>query len=67
MDGNIEIRKFDVYIVAQVDLEADYNSALNKRFRILANYIFGGNHQKSKISVTAPVTGENLSDCLTTL
>jgi DNA gyrase inhibitor GyrI len=61
-DGNIEIRKYDDYIVAQVDLEADYNSALNKGFRILANYIFGGNHQKSKISMTAPVTGENLSD-----
>ena len=48
-DENIEIRKYDDYIVAQVDLEADYNYALNKGFRILANYIFGGNHQKSKI------------------
>ncbi len=48
--------------MAQVDLEADYSSALNKGFSILAGYIFGGNHQKSKISMTAPVTGENLSD-----
>ena len=48
-DENIEIRKYDDYIVAQIDLTSDYNSALNKGFRILANYIFGGNHQKSKI------------------
>ena len=60
-DGNIEIRKYKDYIVAQVDLEADYDSALSKGFRILAGYIFGGNHQKSEISMTAPVTGENLS------
>jgi hypothetical protein len=31
-DGNIEIRKYDDYIVAQLDLEADYSSALNKGF-----------------------------------
>jgi len=59
-EENIEIRKYDDYIVAQVDLEADYSSALSNGFSILAGYIFGGNHKKSKISMTAPVTGENL-------
>lgn len=61
-DGNIEIRRYDDYIVAQVDLASDYNSALNSGFSILAGYIFGANHKKSKISMTAPVTGENLSE-----
>ena len=61
-EGDIEIRLYDDYISAHVDLEADYDSALNKGFRILANYIFGANHKKSKIKMTAPVTGENLSD-----
>ena len=61
-DGNIEIRNYDDYIVAQVELETDYSSALSNGFSILAGYIFGGNHKKSKISMTAPVTGENLSE-----
>jgi CRISPR/Cas system CMR-associated protein Cmr1 (group 7 of RAMP superfamily) len=61
-EGDIEIRIYDDYIVAQVDVEADYDSALNKGFRILANYIFGANHKKSNIKMTVPVTGENLSD-----
>jgi len=61
-DGNIEIRKYEDYIVAQVDVEADYRSALYKGFRILAGYIFGANHKKSELSMTAPVTGENLSE-----
>lgn len=61
-DGDIEIRKYDDYIVAQVDIESDYGSALNKGFRILANYIFGANHKKSNIKMTTPVTGENLNE-----
>jgi DNA gyrase inhibitor GyrI len=61
-DGDIEIRKYDDYIVAQVDIESDYDSALTNGFRILANYIFGANHKKSNIKMTAPVTGENLTE-----
>lgn len=61
-EGDIEIRLYDDYIVAQVDVKADYDSALNKGFRILANYIFGANQKKSNIKMTVPVTGENLSD-----
>jgi hypothetical protein len=60
-DGNIEIRKYKDYIMAQVDVEADYGSAMYKGFSILAGYIFGANHKKSELSMTTPVTGENLS------
>lgn len=61
-EGNIEIRRYDGYILAQVEVEADYESALNMGFRILANYIFGANHKKTKIPMTAPVSGENLTE-----
>lgn len=61
-EDNIEIRKYDDYILAQVEVEADYGSALNMGFSILANYIFGANHKKTKIPMTAPVSGENLTE-----
>jgi len=61
-DDNVEIRVYPGYILAQVDVEADFDSAIGIGFRILANYIFGGNKKKSKISMTAPVSGENLSE-----
>lgn len=61
-DGDIEIRNYKDFIMAQVDVEADYDSALTQGFRILAGYIFGANHKKSKLPMTAPVTGINLSE-----
>ncbi len=60
-DGNFEIREYDDYILAQVDVEADYRNALGMGFSILANYIFGGNKKKSKIPMTTPVAGVNVS------
>jgi SOUL heme-binding protein len=61
-DGDVEIRVYPGYILAQVDVKADFDSAIGMGFRILANYIFGGNKKKSRISMTAPVSGENLSE-----
>ena len=58
-DGNFEIRRYDDYILAQVDVQADYKKAMSMGFSILANYIFGGNTKKSKIPMTTPVTGVN--------
>lgn len=55
-DNKFEIREYDEYIVAQVELDGDFSSALQKGFRILANYIFGGNTSKSNIDMTIPVT-----------
>lgn len=58
-EGNFEIRKYEDYILAQVDVQADYKRAMSIGFSILANYIFGGNTKKSKIPMTTPVTGVN--------
>jgi hypothetical protein len=60
-DNDIEIRMYPGYILAQVDIESDYDQAIGKGFSILANYIFGGNKKRSKIDMNAPVSGENIS------
>lgn len=52
---NYEIRKYDKYIEASVVVDGTGRLALNEGFRILANYIFGGNLGNQKVSMTAPV------------
>lgn len=41
---------------------ADYDQAIGMGFSILATYIFGGNKKSHKISMNAPVSGENISN-----
>jgi SOUL heme-binding protein len=53
-DG-VEIRRYGVRIAAETTVNADEESARNTGFRRLARYIFGGNHTKAKIAMTAPV------------
>ena len=55
---SIEIRTYAAYILAQVDVESDFDGALRNGFEILAHYIFGGNRKKESISMTAPVSEE---------
>ena len=50
-----ELRQYAPYIVAEVDLPGDMDSADNKAFRILAGYIFGDNEAAEKMEMTAPV------------
>jgi hypothetical protein len=57
-DGDIEIRQYDDFIVAETIVEADYDDAGSTGFRRLAGYIFGKNKQEQKISMTAPVLQE---------
>lgn len=52
---NIEIREYDPLIVAQVQVSGDREIAINSGFRLLADYIFGNNVSKEKITMTAPV------------
>jgi hypothetical protein len=55
-DRGFEIREYDAQFLAQVDGSGTWNEALNRGFRILADYIFGGNETGAKIAMTAPVT-----------
>jgi hypothetical protein len=58
-ENKFEIRDYEQYIVAEVDVEASYNGALNTGFGILAGYIFGGNSARTSIAMTAPVTEQS--------
>jgi hypothetical protein len=60
-EDNFEIRKYPDYILAQVDVEADFDGAIRVGFSILANYIFGGNRKRSSIPMTTPVSEEKIS------
>lgn len=54
--GPIQIREYEPTIVAEVEVEGERYAAINRGFRILARYIFGGNQGERKIAMTAPVT-----------
>jgi len=50
-----EVRSYEPYITAQVEVGGTYDEALNEGFRILADYIFGNNTKQTDIAMTAPV------------
>ena len=55
-DNKFEVREYEEYILAEVEIDGDFGSALQKGFRVLAEYIFGGNTSKARINMTVPVT-----------
>lgn len=59
-DGKFEIRKYQEYINASVEIESDFRDALGKGFGILADYIFGNNRAKTSIQMAAPVTEQKV-------
>ncbi len=54
-DGAIELRDYAPMIVAQVSVEGERKEAINKGFRLIADYIFGNNSASQKVAMTAPV------------
>ena len=64
-----EVRRYEPYLVAEVDVQGDFGEAGNKAFRLLAGYIFGDNQADEKMSMTAPVEsrpkGDNLRMSMT--
>lgn len=62
-DQNIEVRDYQSYIIAEVNVLSDsYASAGNQAFGLLADYIFGNNKSKVKLSMTAPVSTKKSSE-----
>jgi hypothetical protein len=55
-DGNFELRRYEPYIVAEIEVSASFEEAGNVAFRPLAAYIFGENRGSEKMEMTAPVT-----------
>jgi hypothetical protein len=56
--GCIQVRQYKPMIVAQTEVDANYDEASNKAFSRLFNYINGNNKKQQKISMTAPVLME---------
>ena len=54
--GNVELRRYAAYVVAEVVLDTSAEDAGNQAFPILAGYIFGKNKGEKKFAMTAPVT-----------
>ena len=50
-----ELRQYENLIVAEVQVEGEFDEVGNEAFRILASYIFGKNQQQTKMAMTAPV------------
>jgi hypothetical protein len=60
-----EIRNYEASLFTAVKLSTnDYKQASSKGFSILAGYIFGGNKNNEKISMTSPVS-MSLEDSMT--
>jgi hypothetical protein len=54
--GEVEIRAYAPYVVAEVVVPGPAESAGNRAFPLLAGYIFGRNKGERKMAMTAPVT-----------
>lgn len=50
-----EIREYAAYIKAETVVTGTYDEATSQGFRVIADYIFGNNVTKEKISMTSPV------------
>jgi hypothetical protein len=53
--GNLEIREYGPTIVAEATVEGERDKAIQRGFRIIADYIFGNNLSSTKVPMTAPV------------
>lgn len=58
-DGKIEIRQYPSMIIAEVKVDGERTEAINKGFRLLADFIFGNNTSQKEIAMTAPVQQQN--------
>lgn len=60
--GELELRHYQPFTLAQVFVAGDYDSATDQAFRTLATFIFGENSQKKSTAMTTPVFMDKTSD-----
>jgi len=53
--GTAELRSYAPHLVAVVTVQGDRRGSLNRGFRELAGYIFGGNQGSQSVDMTSPV------------
>ena len=54
-NADYEIRHYAAFLVAETVIQDSFEAVGKKAFRILADYIFGQNNSKTKISMSVPV------------
>ncbi|NDG05437.1 MAG: heme-binding protein, partial [Alphaproteobacteria bacterium] len=61
-DDAIEWRAYEPFLMAEVTTTGARDAAANDGFRLLADYIFGGNEPQEKMAMTIPVTQQKQHD-----
>lgn len=56
LTARVQLRRYGPRIAAETTVDADEERARNIGFRRLAGYIFGANHRRESIAMTAPVS-----------
>ncbi|WP_254448954.1 heme-binding protein [Thalassococcus sp. S3] len=56
IDGDIELRRYAPHIVAEVQVDGSREQAIRRGFRVLADFIFGGNESGESVAMTVPVS-----------
>lgn len=56
----VELRFYKPFLVAEVEVEGDFENAGSQAFRVLFKYIDGNNRSQSKIAMTAPVNQQSM-------
>lgn len=63
-ESGYEIRKYAPYLIAEVEVEGDFDQALNNGFRLVADYIFGNNQIAEPVAMTTPVLEGEVDETL---
>lgn len=61
---DFEVRRYEPRLVAEVEVEGDPGRASNAGFRLLADFIFGGNTRAESVAMTAPVDRRAASESI---
>ncbi len=61
-DGDLELRRYEAMIVAEVATQGDRREGVRQGFRALAAYIFARDRSGDSIAMTAPVIQQPSSD-----
>lgn len=54
-EGDVEFRKYEPFLIASTQTQGKGRPGLSSGFRVLADYIFGGNKPGESLAMTTPV------------